>query len=101
MRSHAFFHLLNCGIKCKAAVTTLVYEKSLKMSAKGRAATDQGTAVNLLANDAEKLFMGIFAFQMLFTAPVRGTIVARCRQAWVVSSCQHSTPITDCGCACR
>ena len=95
MRSHAFFHLLNCGIKCKAAVTTLVYEKSLKMSAKGRAATDQGTAVNLLANDAEKLFMGIFAFQMLFTAPVRRTILAPMSSSLGCVLSRHDTAIVE------
>ena len=40
------------------------------MSAKGRAGTDQGTAVNILANDAEKLMMGMFAITMLGSFPV-------------------------------
>eukprot|EP01044_Picomonas_judraskeda_P009918 COSAG03_NODE_1244_length_4484_cov_12.880046_2_plen_476_part_00 len=69
-KSHAFMRLLNAGIKLKSTVTVMIYEKSLRMSAKGRASTDHGTAVNLLANDAEKLLFGMFAFQMLFSAPI-------------------------------
>ena len=73
-KSHAFMQMLNGGILAKTAATTLTFDKALRMSAKGRAATSQGAAVNLLANDAEKLMMGLFAIMSLASTPIILTV---------------------------
>jgi ATP-binding cassette subfamily C (CFTR/MRP) protein 1 len=70
LKSHSMMNMLTAGINCKTAASTLIFDKALRMSAKGRAGTDQGTAVNLVANDAEKLMMGMFVIAMAASFPI-------------------------------
>jgi len=70
LKSHSMMNMLTAGINAKTAASTLIFDKALRMSAKGRAGTDQGTAVNLVANDAEKLMMGMFVIAMAASFPI-------------------------------
>lgn len=63
-------------MQVKTATTTLIFDKSLRMSAKGRAGTDQGTAVNILAVSAEPNWL-----QQLLGIAIRSNLFSTAKQS--------------------
>jgi ATP-binding cassette subfamily C (CFTR/MRP) protein 1 len=62
--------LTNVGIRLKTAMTALVFEKSVLLSAEGRGVCPKGEMINLVANDAEKVMMTAVKFNSFWSAPV-------------------------------
>lgn len=53
---NAYFHLVNrCGFQSKAAISSAVYKKSLRLAASERGTTTLGELLNLMQVDAEKI----------------------------------------------
>jgi len=68
-RSQATF--LHLAIYVRTAVSTLLYEKSLGVSAAGRAATSTGQVVNMMSNDTTQLQRFLQFGGMTLVAPVQ------------------------------
>lgn len=47
--------MAHCGVFVRTAVSTMLYQKSLKVSAAGRAKTSTGQVVNMMSNDTMQL----------------------------------------------
>ena len=62
--------LTNVGIRLKTAMTALVFDKAVKLSAEGRAVCSKGEMTNLIATDAEKVMMSAPKFNLVWSAPV-------------------------------
>lgn len=63
--------LNHCAIFIRTAVSTLLFEKALTISASGRAQTSTGQVVNMMSNDTSQLqrFLQFFGFTLV--APVQ------------------------------
>eukprot|EP01052_Picozoa_sp_SAG31_P000287 SAG31_NODE_9_length_42330_cov_441.979162_2_plen_374_part_00 len=57
-------------MKMKTAITTALYKKSLKLSARGKAKSSTGEMINLMANDTERLLFAAVSFNMAFSTPI-------------------------------
>jgi ATP-binding cassette subfamily C (CFTR/MRP) protein 1 len=66
--------LNHCAIFIRTAVSTLLFEKALTISASGRAQTSTGQVVNMMSNDTSQLqrFLQFFGFTLV--APIQITI---------------------------
>ena len=62
--------LTNVGIRLKTAMTVLVFDKAVLLSAQGRGVCPKGEMINLVANDAEKVMMTAVKFNTFWSAPV-------------------------------
>jgi len=62
--------LTNVGIRLKTAMTALVFEKAVLLSAEGRNVCPKGEMINLVANDAEKVMMTAVKFNQFWSAPL-------------------------------
>jgi ABC-type multidrug transport system fused ATPase/permease subunit len=63
------------GIIIRSAVTSAIYEKSLKLSPKGREGLTSGIVTNLVATDTQKLFEVMHDGHMIWAAPLAILIV--------------------------
>lgn len=63
------------GIIIRTAVTSAIYEKSLKLSPKGRQGLTSGNVTNLVATDTQKLFEVMHDGHMSWAAPLAILIV--------------------------
>ena len=63
------------GIVIRTAVTSAIYEKSLKLSPRGREGLTSGNVTNLIATDTQKLFEVMHDAHMLWSAPLAILIV--------------------------
>ena len=68
--AHSFWNVINAGIKMKTAITSALYKKSLKLSARGKAKSSTGEMINLMANDTERLLFASVSFNMAFSTPI-------------------------------
>jgi len=68
-RSQALF--LHLAVYVRTAVSTLLYEKSLGVSAAGRAATSTGQVVNMMSNDTTQLQRFLQFGGMTLVAPIQ------------------------------
>jgi len=72
LQTHASNIFLHGSIFVKSAVSALLYEKSLDVSAAGRAVTSTGQVVNMMSNDTAQLQrFAQFAFGLVLTAPLQ------------------------------
>lgn len=63
--------MCHCATFVRTATSTLVYEKSLTVSATGRASTSTGQVVNLMANDTNQLQRFLMFIGMTTVAPLQ------------------------------
>ena len=63
--------MAHCGVFVRTAVSTLLYQKSLSVSAAGRAKTSTGQVVNMMSNDTMQLQRFLQFGGMTLVAPVQ------------------------------
>jgi ABC-type multidrug transport system fused ATPase/permease subunit len=63
--------MAHCGVFVRTAVSTLLYRKSLKVSAAGRAKTSTGQVVNMMSNDTMQLQRFLQFIGLTATAPIQ------------------------------
>lgn len=63
--------MAHCGVFVRTAVSTMLYQKSLKVSAAGRAMTSTGQVVNMMSNDTMQLQRFLQFLGLTITAPVQ------------------------------
>jgi hypothetical protein len=63
--------MAHCGIFVRTAVSTLLYQKSLSVSAAGRAKTSTGQVVNMMSNDTMQLQRFLQFGGMTLVAPLQ------------------------------
>ena len=61
----------HAGVYVRAAVSLMLYHKSLKVSAAGRAKTSTGQVVNIMSNDSQQLQRLLIFAGMTLVAPVQ------------------------------
>ena len=62
--------LTNVGVRLKTAMTTLVFDKAVRLSAEGRSVCSRGETLNIVAQDAEKVAMAAPKFHLVWSAPL-------------------------------
>ena len=63
--------LAHCGVFVRTAVSTMLYRKSLTVSAAGRAKTSTGQVVNMMSNDTMQLQRFLQFIGMTMIAPIQ------------------------------
>lgn len=63
--------MAHCGVFVRTAVSTLLYQKSLKVSAAGRAKTSTGQVVNMMSNDTMQLQRFLQFVGLTMVAPIQ------------------------------
>lgn len=63
--------MAHCGVFVRTAVSTLLYRKSLKVSAAGRATTSTGQVVNMMSNDTMQLQRFLQFIGLTMVAPIQ------------------------------
>jgi ABC-type multidrug transport system fused ATPase/permease subunit len=63
--------MAHCGVFVRTAVSTLLYRKSITVSAAGRAKTPTGQVVNMMSNDTMQLQRFLQFAGMTFVAPIQ------------------------------
>lgn len=63
------------GIIIRTAVTSAIYEKSLKLSPQGREGLTSGNVTNLVATDSQKLYEAMLDLHQIWSAPLAILIV--------------------------
>ena len=63
--------MAHCGVFVRTAVSTLLYQKSLTVSAAGRAKTSTGQVVNMMSNDTMQLQRFLQFGGMTLVAPIQ------------------------------
>jgi ATP-binding cassette subfamily C (CFTR/MRP) protein 1 len=59
------------GMNMKTALTTSVFQKSMVLSATGKATTSTGQIVNLMSNDGDQIYRFMVFFAQIFVAPLQ------------------------------
>lgn len=63
--------MAHCSVYVRTAVSTLLYRKSLRVSAAGRAKTSTGQVVNMMSNDTAQLQRFLQFVGMILVAPIQ------------------------------
>jgi ATP-binding cassette subfamily C (CFTR/MRP) protein 1 len=63
--------LNHCAVFVRTAASTLLYRKSLRVSAAGRAKTSTGQVVNMMSNDTQQLQRFLQFAGMILVAPLQ------------------------------
>ena len=63
--------MAHCGVFVRTAVSTLLYQKCLRVSAAGRAKTSTGQVVNMMSNDTMQLLRFLQFLGMTVVAPIQ------------------------------
>ena len=63
--------MAHCGVFVRTSVSTMLYRKSLNVSAAGRAKTSTGQVVNMMSNDTMQLQRFLQFIGMTMTAPIQ------------------------------
>lgn len=63
--------MTHCSVFVRTATSTLLYEKSLTVSASGRASTSTGQVVNMMSNDTNQLQRFLLFIGMTTLAPIQ------------------------------
>jgi hypothetical protein len=63
--------MAHCGVFVRTAVSAMLYQKSLKVSAAGRAKTSTGQVVNMMSNDTMQLQRFLQFIGMTMVAPIQ------------------------------
>ena len=63
--------MAHCGVFVRTAVSAMLYQKSLKVSAPGRAKTSTGQVVNMMSNDTQQLQRFLQFVGLTMVAPMQ------------------------------
>jgi len=71
LQTHSSKVFVHAAVFVKSAVSALLYEKSLDISAAGKAATSTGQVVNMMSNDTAQLQRFASFANLIWTAPIQ------------------------------
>ena len=74
LQNHNSSVFAHCGVYIRAAVSTMLYRKALRVSGPGRAKTSTGQVVNMMSNDTTQLQRFMQFAGLTFVAPVQMAI---------------------------
>ena len=69
------FHSTYIGMKCRLAISYLIYKKALKISLMTLETTTSGQIVNLIASDVNKFDSAFYYIQYIYIAPLHTLVV--------------------------